>query len=273
MTAKTITAIIGDLHIGSNTAIAPPEFEIHRRDPKETQTLKSNRLQSWLWDNWQDYWNYVRELAGGKRRKHRLIIVCMGDVIDGNHHGTPQIVQEVADQVSIALDILRPIVEGADAFYGIQGTGIHVGVAGTDEAAIYRELGAAEYGQQFALEVDGVVHDFSHHPGGSSGRSWTSVAARIGAEVMLDYASFGMEPPDYIWRGHNHVIDDSGLKLPGTRAICTPSWQLKTEYGYRVSSNRIRSDIGGFIMDGARLDDTRSRYRGQPDGRKVIKVT
>ncbi len=272
MTAKTITAIIGDMHIGGNTALAPDEFEIHTRDGLEQQTVRANLLQLWLLRNWENYWDYVRELAGGKRRKYRLVVICMGDVIDGNHHGTPQIVHEVADQINIAINLLAPVVESCDAFYGILGTGVHVGAAGTDEAAIYRALNATEYAQQLTLEIDGVVHDFAHHPGGASRKSWTSSAANVGAEVMLDYAAVGMRPPDYVWRGHNHVIDDSGLKLPGTRVLFTPSWQLKTEFGWRVSSNRIRSDIGGFIMDGDKLNTERSRYRGQPDGRRVIKV-
>ena len=271
MAAKTIVSIIGDLHIGGNTAIAPPQFTINTRDNAEEQVIQSNRLQSWLWECWRDYWDYVRVIAGGKRRKHRLVIVCMGDVIDGNHHDTPQIIQEVNDQIKLAIDILGDIRDSADMFYGIIGTGTHVGAAGSVESNIYQAIDATDYGNQFALEIDGLVHDFSHH-GRAGRRPWTSAAAGLGAEIMLDYIAQGLRPPDYIWRGHNHIIDDSGNKLPGTRVICTPSWQLKTEYGWRVSTNTVRSDIGGYIMDGSRLDDSRSRYHGQPDGKRIIKL-
>ena len=273
MTAKTITAIIGDLHIGGNTAIAPPTYTVHHLHPKESQTLKQNELQAWLWRNWLDYWDYVRELAGGRRRKHRLVILCLGDVLEGVHHNSTQLMQEIPDQTNLAKEILQPIRDMADAFYGIQGTGTHAGLNGSEEKEVYQAIDATDYGQQLTLEIDGIVHDLAHHPGGASAKQWTSRAASIAAEVALDYAQVGMKPPDYVWRGHNHVIDDSGLRLPNIRTIFTPSWQLKTEFGYKVSSNKIRSDIGGFVMDGDRLDDSRCRYTGQPDGRKVIKVT
>jgi hypothetical protein len=68
------------------------------------------------------------------------------------------------------------------------------------------------------------------------------------------------------------VIDDSGNKLPGTRAISLPSWQLKTSFGWRAAGNTVRSDIGGYIVVDGLLDDSKSRYKGQPDQRKIIVV-
>ena len=268
MTHKTITAIIGDTHIGSTTALSPERFMVHRREAKEAQEVRANMLQDWLFECWKEYWKYVFELVG---KKNRLIVVHLGDVIDGNHHGSHQLVQEIGDQVQMAVDMLQPIADRADAFYGVIGTGVHVGQVGANEVDVYKKIGAAEYGQQLTLDIDGLIHDFAHH-GRAGRRPWTSAAANLGTEVMIDYAVSGMRPPDYVWRGHNHIIDDSGSKLPGTRVICTPSWQLKTEYGWKVSANTVRSDIGGFIMDGDRLDDTRARYKAQPDGRRVIKA-
>ncbi|KKT30438.1 MAG: hypothetical protein UW18_C0016G0008, partial [Microgenomates group bacterium GW2011_GWF1_44_10] len=96
--AKTILAIIADTQIGSSTALAPPEFKIHNRSTDEIQTVHHNRLQSWIWENWVDYWDYVKFLAewtSKRKRKHRIIVAHVGDVIDGNHHGTLQIIQDV----------------------------------------------------------------------------------------------------------------------------------------------------------------------------------
>lgn len=270
---KTILAIIGDTQIGSSTALAPPQFTIHNNDPRETQLVRHNELQKWLWDCWTEYWGYVRELAGckGRHRKHRIVVVHMGDVIDGNHHGTRQIIQDVGDQLLVAKDVLTPIRDMADVFYGIIGTETHDGPAGADAIAIYRDLDVTEYGQHLMLEVDGKLHDFAHH-GRVGRRPWTSAAASIGVEVMLDCGLSGLPCPDYIWRAHNHVIDDSGDRLEGTRVICLPSWQLKTAFANRVSANRRRSDIGGYIVNGGLIDNTRNRYHGQPDGRKVITI-
>jgi hypothetical protein len=273
MTAKTILAIFGDTQIGSSTALAPPQFTIHNLDQREQQVVTHNRYQKWLWECWTDYWDYVKELAGmrGKHRKHRIVPVHMGDVIDGNHHGTNQIIQDVDDQMIVALDVLRPIRDMADKMYGIIGTEAHDGPAGANAVALYKELDVDDYGQVLSFEVDGKIHDCAHH-GRVGTRTWTSAAAAIGVEVMLDYGSFSLPYPDYIWRAHNHVIDDSGAKLDGTRVICLPSWQLKTAFGHRVAANRVRSDIGGYIVTGGELDASRNRYKGQPDGRRIIQV-
>jgi len=270
--AHTILVVFGDTQIGSSTAIAPPKYTIHNDDPRETQVLSHNILQKWLWENWVDYWDYVKLLAGarGKYRKNRIVVVHMGDVIEGNHHGSHQIIQDVGDQIKVALDVLQPIADMADAFFGIVGTEAHAGKQGSDEIGIYKQLGVTEYGQSLMLEVDGKLHDFAHH-GRVGSRPWTSTAASIGVEVMLDCGRQGLPYPDYIWRAHKHTIDDSGDKFEGTRVICLPSWQLKTAYVHALAANRTRSDIGGYIVNNGIVDSSRNRYKGQPDQRRIIK--
>lgn len=270
MNQSSLLVIISDTHIGSNTAISPSKFTIHNRNTLEAQTLQANRLQEWLLACWQDFWNYVFMLRGKGKHARKLIVVHCGDVIDGNHHGSMQLMQEVGDQIVIARELLEPIVNKANKFYGILGTGAHAGQDNSDEVALYKGL-SIEYGQQLTIDIDGIVHDFAHH-GRAGRRPWTSSAANIATEVMIDYASCGMKPPDYIWRGHNHLIDDSGCKLKGTRAISLPSWQLKTSYGWKAAANTVRSDIGGMIVIDGILDDSHARYCGQPDERKIIKV-
>jgi len=272
MTAETILVIFGDTQIGSTTALAPPTFTIHDQHQDETQLVHHNKMQAWLWECWTDYWEYIYTLVGirGKKRKNRLIVVHMGDVIDGNHHGTYQIIHNIKEQVTVALDVLRPIADASDAFYGILGTEAHAGPTCEDEIEIYKDLGAAAYDHNLMLDIDGKLHDFAHH-GRVGTRPWTSAAANIGVEVCLECGSLGLPYPDYIWRAHNHIIDDSGLKLPNTRVICLPSWQLKTTFVHRVSANVQRSDIGGVIVNGGILDTSKIRYVGQPDLRKVLK--
>lgn len=266
--AGSVLAIVSDTHIGSSTAIAPLEFTVHGRSSNEAQITHANRLQTWLYECWTDYWERVFHLA----KKRRLIVVHVGDVVDGVHHGSTQVMAEVADQCEAAMELLRPIASRTDAFFGILGTGpSHAGMDNVTESELYKALGANEFGQTLTLDIDGVYHDFAHH-GRAGQRPWTSSAAGVAAEVMLDYASQGMRPPNFIWRGHTHTIDDSGSKMPGTRAISLPSFQLKTSFGWRVSSQTVRSDIGGYIVVDGMLDDSRARYKGQPDERVVIRL-
>lgn len=264
----TVLAIITDTHVGSSTALAPLEFNVHSRSENEAQKTSANKLQRWLYDCWMDYWEYVFKHA----MKRRLIVVHCGDVIDGVHHNSLQVMNEIGDQMEAAIRLLKPIVERADAFFGVLGTGpSHAGQDNSTEVALYKELGAREIGHQLTLDVDGIVHDFAHH-GRAGFRPWSSSAAGQASEVLIDCAVRGMKPPAFIWRGHNHVIDDSGSRVPGVRSIALPSWQLRTSYGWRVSANTTRSDIGGYLVVDGVVDDSRSRYAGQPDGRRVIRV-
>ena len=262
----TILAIISDTHIGSSTALAPLEFTVHNRSDDERQVTKANKLQTWLYECWTDYWNYVFKLS----KKKRLIVVHVGDLIDGLHHGSLQVMNEVTDQIEAFEELMLPIVAKADGFYGVLGTGpSHAGMDNTIEAQIYRDLGAVEFGQNLTLNVDGVLHTFFHH-GRAGGRPWTSSSAGLAAEVMLDFAQAGLPLPNFIWSGHTHRTDDSGSKFRDTRAISLPSWQLKTSFSYRVSAGTVRSDIGGYIVVNGIVDESHSRYRGQPDKRKII---
>lgn len=264
----TVLAIISDTHVGSSTALAPLEFVVHNRSDFEAQVTQANKLQRWLYECWMDYWNHVFKLA----KKKRLIVVHVGDLVDGVHHNSLQVMNEVEDQAEAFMDLMLPIVSRADAFFGVLGTGpSHAGQDNATEAQLYRDLGAIEFGQTLTLDIDGTIHDFAHH-GRAGARPWTSSAANLATEVIMDYAAQGLPMPNYIWRGHNHRIDDSGSKLPGTRAISLPSWQLKTSFGWRASANTVRSDIGGYVVVDGLLDDSKSRYKGQPDQRRIIVV-
>jgi len=261
----TLLVVLSDTHIGSSTALSPLKFTVHNRSSYEAQVMEANRLQKWLYRNWVDLFDYVNE----KRKKHRVIVAHLGDVIDFNHHGSTQLVQEVGDQVVMAKELLQPYRDMADKFIGILGTAAHAGTDHAVESDIYRQLGADFIEQQMTVDIDGVLVDLAHH-GRAGFRPWSSSAANLASEIMLDYAQSGLPLPHFIFRGHLHTMDDSGSKFENTRLIQCPSWQLKTTYANRVAGNTRRSDIGAVILNDGKLDLSKSRYKGQPDGRKVV---
>jgi hypothetical protein len=272
--AHTIMAVISDTHFGGTTALATPKFALHSARQDETQIAEANKAQMWLYECWTDYWDYVKVTCGirGKYSKHKLVVVHLGDVIEGVHHGSVQLMNEIADQINMACQILLPVVNMAGGnFYITYGTEAHSGEAGGCEAAIAKELGA-KHDWEFCLDMDGILVDVGHAPGRNAGRPWTSVGASIAIEVSTDYLRKGQIPPDYVFRGHSHVLDDSGERVEGTRCICLPSWQLRTAFGHKVAKNRTRSDIGGLILNGNTLDLSRLRYKATPGQKQVIKV-
>jgi hypothetical protein len=94
--------------------------------------------------------------------------------------------------------------------------------------------------------------------------------------VSLSYVERGLKPPQLVLRGHAHRIDDSGHKLPNTRALVLPCWQLRTAFGYKVAANNTRADIGGaiFTIENGRysFDDSRLRYMAAPGQQRIIKA-
>lgn len=261
---NTVICVISDTHFGSTTAIAPPTFSIHtgRDNGNETQIVEANKYQQWLFACWQDFFDYAKTRAGirGKTRKSRLILFHLGDIIDGLHHNSVQLVNELQDQEAIACNVLRPQVAVADKTFIVYGTPVHNGGTGESEVSIAQELGT-RHDWELTVTVDGIPFDLAHH-GRAGARDWTSSAAGLAVETALDYISEGLKPPRYVLRGHMHRLDDSGDKLAYTRAIVCPSWQLRTAYGHRYTTKR-RSDIGGIIIDTADPDNPyfgRARY-------------
>ena len=268
--SENVLVVISDTHIGSTTALAPPTYTLHNRNTLEISTVQSNILQTWVYQCWTDFWDYVDHVRGKGKKRKRLVVAHLGDVVDGVHHQSTQLIAEVGDQIQMAVDLLEPIRNKSNYFVGILGTGTHAGQDHATEAAIYKELSADFVGQNLVLDIDGKRHDLAHH-GRSGTRPWTTGATNLAAEIILDYALTGDPLPNYIFRGHRHVIDDSGSKFENTRLIQCPAWQLKTSHGWRVAGNTVRSDIGGVIVSDT-LDLSRSRYKAQPDGRKTIKL-
>jgi hypothetical protein len=269
----TITAIISDTHIGGFTGLCLPEWYIDG-ERNEKKKISASRAQLWIYNNFCEYWRYVLHLAGavGKYRRHRIITIHIGDIIDGYHHNTIQTLVNTDDQVNMAAEIMTRIAALSDGgVYGCLGTEVHGGPNGSHERQVAQRAGYKLLAQELQLNIDGVEVLAFHH-GSASKRQWTSAAAGMAARMKLECLDMGLPQPRYVFAGHNHIIDDSGEKVPGTRAVSLPSWQLRTSFGYRVAAG-TRSDIGGLIIlpDGT-LDFSRARYKAQAIQRRSIKI-
>ena len=67
----------------------------------------------------------VKETA--ERENGRIITVFNGDLNDGDHHDTPQIIsRNEATQLKIAVEATKPLVELSDKVFVVRGTEVHV---------------------------------------------------------------------------------------------------------------------------------------------------
>ena len=267
----TVTLVFGDTHIGGSTALALNEYCYETgeyvNDEPVTIPFVASRSQNWLYDCFQEMWKYTKKLAG---KKHRIVCVHVGDVVDGNHHHTVQAIPILEAQEDMAVEILKPLVNGSDAFHIFRGTEAHAGEIAQSESRIAKELGVPCWWEE-TLDIDGVLCAFQHH--GSVGRRpWTSSAASMAIKARNTALEMKNPVPRYLFYGHNHIVDDSGEKVMGTRAVALSAWQLRTAYGYKVSPG-TRSDIGGaIILPNGELDLSRLRYMGAAVQKRIIKV-
>jgi translation initiation factor IF-1 len=261
----TITVALGDTHIGSDVALGLPEWVITGATPEEDKKYFASIVTKWLHQNWVNAWDYIKTLAGirGKYRKHRIVTLVSGDIVEGQHHLNNQCLSNPADQISLASEIFTQVANLSDGgVFAARGTPTHAGATYEYERQVIKNCGFLQYENELHLDIDGLIVWLYHH-GRAGARPWSSSAASVAIESRLYAQSIGQQPPDYVFTGHHHRIDDSGIKSP-TRAITLPSWQLRTTYGNKVASNSL-NDIGLIIVRPDRsLDTTWARCESAP---------
>jgi hypothetical protein len=197
-------------------------------------------------------------VRNAKKRGDRLHVVLNGDIVDGDHHGTGQIISKnlAATQHDIAIRCLQLAVDLKPAhIFLVRGTEAHVGRSAEFEERVGRELGAVQCSSTgshswWHLQTlsQGVLLDFAHH--GSVGRlPWTRANATISlaARIALAAAKHGARAPDLAIRSHMHQGADSYDHIKPTRVIQTRGWQLSTAFIHRIAAGSL-PEIGGLIV-------------------------
>ena len=250
---RDILAVVADTHIGSTVAICPPSVMLD-----DGGGYRPSRGQQWLWQCWGDYWQTVmahKPQGGG----HRWC-VHLGDVGEGNHHGTTQIVTaNPVTQSAMVAEVLEPVARWADRLFVIRGTEAHAGPSASSEESAADDLGAVRDDLlgtaswwHLLLEVGGARFDLAHHPPSFPGREQTrgNAAVTLASVVIAEYARTGDKPPQFALRGHAHLFADSGETYQ-TRGVLCPAWQLATGYANKRRPGQL-AHIGGllFVIEG-----------------------
>jgi hypothetical protein len=260
----TIIAVVGDTHCGGTTGLCPPIYELNGNGHKQ-----ANKAQKWLWRCWVDYWRRVFDLAS--EYSAEIITVVNGDLVEGVHHGTTQVVSlRPDDMMNIAIACLEPYTRRAKHLFVTKGTEAHVGSGGLWDDLLARDLGAIPHDASPAwywlpIEVEGVKFTFSHH-GRAGTRGWTkgTGARTIAADLSMQSVRTGRPVPNVAVFGHVHRFEDSGNNYP-VWVQTHGCWQLSTAYGHKISPG-IPPDIGGlcFIVDNGRIVSRDPIIRYQP---------
>jgi len=250
LTRPALLVVTSDIHVGSTIGPCPPEGV---RLDDEGKYLPS-RAQRWIWDNWVDFWDTVAALR--KKEKADLYCVFNGDLFEGSHHGTTQIVSNnpepaayLAGRVFGVPRDLKPT-----RLFIVRGTEAHVGPSGATEEAFARTINAEQNPEtktwswwHLQLELHGTLFDFQHH-GRMGQRPWTrqNVVSNLAAQIFYERARRGLRHPDIAFRSHFHQFQDTHDAHP-VRVIQLPAWQLKTSHAHKVAADSL-ADIGGVTV-------------------------
>ena len=251
--ATPVTLLLAsDTHCGSTIGLCPPEGV--RLD--DGQEVKPSKPQAWLWWCWEQVHKAAAETA--KAAKGPLWTVLNGDLVDGDHHGTTQIMSRhpdaqhyIADRTFSLTKDLKPA-----RLFVVRGTEVHTGTSGSAEEGLAKMLGAERDPEthlwsrwHLRIRVHGKLVDVQHHGKGLGRLPHTKEngANSLAWRVWQTHAERGLEPPALVVRSHLHQWADSFGAHRQTRALFLPSFQLKTAYVHRVAADEI-ADVGAAVV-------------------------
>lgn len=248
MSGRDVWAISSDHHTNSTLGLCPPEVALD-----DGGMYTPSAAQSKLWDCWLEYMAAVREAI---KPGDRLHILLNGDLVDGDHHNTSQIIsRNQSTQIRIAEDVLAPLLAlRPKSVFIVRGTEAHVGGSAAFEEILADRIGAVRDPStgacswwHFQAETNGVLLDFAHH-GRLGGRPWTKVSgpATLAAQIVMASAKHGTPIPTLAVRSHYHQWADSFDNF-ACRVIQLAGWQLSTAFVHRIAAGAL-PEIGGIIV-------------------------
>lgn len=255
-TAPVVIGVVNDVHAGSTVAICPDHIRLD-----DGGEYHASVPQRWLFNEcWQDFWQRVADRRTAV--KASLYHIFNGDLVEGQHHGTTQVLNGNPNAQAAALaEIMRtPLAQTPDRLYIVRGTGAHTGPSSASEERYADGLrrdkrpivsdpdtGNASF-WHLRLDVQGVLLDVAHH-----GRTGQREHTRAGAaalhahDVALSHWKRGDRVPNLCLRAHYHRFNDSHDAVPQCRVVTNGAWQLKSEYVHKVAADSM-ADIGGLIV-------------------------
>lgn len=247
--------VVSDPHAGSTVSLMPPGFVTN-----EGNEIVQNGIQKWLWERWLRADYFVSEIMDGDP----FALVILGDCIEGDHHGTKQIIsKDLGDHVACAAQVLKPLCGRAAKVFIIRGTEVHVN---NHEIAIGHILGAVRDPNShpnpekqstvfdaLAIDIAGVRCMFRHHIGTAIRSYLTATQYSIAInEEIVEAVNAGDVIPRVIERAHRHRF---GHWDDGKSMCCVSApWQALTRFGHKVVG-AARAHPGIHILDWREKDD------------------
>jgi len=266
MKDDAVLAILADMHSGGTTSLAPRgQFQL-----LSGGYYNPSYLQGLIREQWVENIQAVKEQRKGKR----LIVVINGDVIEGNHHGTVEIISPLAiDQRDIASQLIDEflVYVGYDSKKGdtlrfTKGTPAHAGRIASEEEAIAADFDAVPFlpagadskarylHPRLRLSINGRTF-YIKHQGPSVGKRVHTEDNSLYLFLKDQYLRRG-ELFDYYIFSHRHQYTEACYSKPSAGVTLngriTPSWQMRTGYGELFSDS---DQIGALSFSISRMGE------------------
>ena len=240
----------GDWHSGSTVALFPNYQMTFELDKKNTFYRIPTDEQKQLYDHFIRCAERTKELAKGRRMK----VVMNGDAIEGNPHGTQQVmVTSPIHQSEIHVLLMETFLEvsgfsvkNGDELYYVSGTETHTG---WEEYGINKSLSIynAQYSDELRLIINGKRFWWTHQgPKPGKGVNEGNPLRNFARDVYWDCIKQKIEPPHFLSTSHYHKSTYESYNDSYSHTVqieVLPSFQMKTRFGLR-SSPFQRNDIG-----------------------------
>jgi len=253
----TLVVAPSDLHCGSQVGLLPPSWTL-----PDASIVYANPLQEILYRQWCEAWTRVGEL---RKRAAKMLVINVGDAVDGNHHETVELVTPRIDvqeriHISVMQEALQMagFVPGLDHIQYISGTDTHVGGGSSSEERILRALltstesSADKVLAGYLGDIDGQLFDIAHHGPRVGGRRWTresSMRSYFTSEYLSRLEN-GERVPRVFLRGHGHQFGHVTLtRQDGSTvsdAFLLPAFCFKGDYASKVAYDAL-AQIGLWI--------------------------
>lgn len=246
-----IHVVMSDMHSGSN-------YALFLKNPWQGTKGNNHTATSWQVEIRKQFERYAEDIRQARQGK-QVKLIHNGDAIDGDHHQSGDVCTTNAlEQAKIHIDLMTEFQklidwQAGDEMHYTRGTQTHVNQF---ENYIGEEMNAVPCGDFYVhdaleLETNGTYSLFAHHgpgrgDGANEGNSMRNWLRNMQQEATKD----GTRIHDNVWTGHVHYPTYSSyiwrekMNFRTMHGIITPSWQLKTSFGWQVASTK-RAKIGG----------------------------
>jgi len=252
---KTALIVANDTHCGGTTGLLPP----HGVTTDDGNVLLPNVPQEWIWERWDEAARQADKLTQHCERRH---IILNGDLIDGWHHGTWQVLSaNPTIQRRVAKESLSPLTSlRHDKLFIVRGTPAHVGEQGHVEEDLAELLGAercpetnaySRWRLEFTCRGTKVLV-YHHGKSGMGPRTQQAAFERLAWDLRMDYDKNGLTPPDLVFVAHRHIWGESPRFSCPTRVFMSPGWQWATQYVHKNIHGAGVLQVGMWV---AILDD------------------